>query len=93
MLLLSSADFFKIYFSKKNFMNTTRVSNDLNPDQDRHSASPDLGLNCFLSFQQTTKVAASKERIKDERNQNWLLSCQPRVTVTKYDVNNCQIKH
>ena len=30
---LSSADFFKINFSKKNFRNTIRVSNSLEPNQ------------------------------------------------------------
>ena len=38
MLLLSSADFFK---------NNIRVSNGLDPDQDQHSVSPDLGPNCL----------------------------------------------
>ena len=42
-------------------MNTIRVSNGLDPDQDQNSVSPDLGPNCV---QQTTKFAASKERVK-----------------------------
>ena len=46
MLLLSSADFFsKLTFSKKYFMNTIRVTNGLDTDQDRHSVGPDLGPN------------------------------------------------
>ena len=45
MLLLLSADFFsKLTFSKNNFRNTIRVSNSLDPDQDRHSVGPDLSL-------------------------------------------------
>ena len=39
-MLLSSADI-KIVFSKKYF----RVSNGLDPDQDRHCVGPDLGPN------------------------------------------------
>ena len=34
-------------FSKKYFRNTIRVSNSLDPDQDRHSIGPDLGPNCL----------------------------------------------
>ena len=29
------------------FKNTIRVSNSLDPDQDRHSTSPDLGPDCL----------------------------------------------
>ena len=39
--LLSSADLFLIFFSKKYFRKTIRVSNDLDPDQ----VGPDLGPN------------------------------------------------
>ena len=31
-------------------MSTIRVSNNLDPDQDRHSISPDLGPNCLQWF-------------------------------------------
>ena len=48
MLLLSSADFFsKLTFSKKSFRNIIRLSNGLDPDQDRHFVGPDLGTNCL----------------------------------------------
>ena len=48
MLLLSSADFFSnLTFSKYSFRNTIRVSNYLDPDQDRHFVGPDLGSNCL----------------------------------------------
>ena len=48
MLLMSSADFFsKLTVSKNSFRNTIRVSNGLDPDQNRHSVGPDLGLNCL----------------------------------------------
>ena len=44
MLLLSSAD-----FSKNSLRNTVtiRVSNSLDPDQERNSAGPDLVPNCL----------------------------------------------
>ena len=31
-------------------MNTFRVTNNLDPDQDRHSVGPDLGPNCLQRF-------------------------------------------
>ena len=46
VLLLSSAVFFfTINFLKNSFRNTIRVSNGLDPYQDRHSVGPDLGSN------------------------------------------------
>ena len=46
--ILSSADFFlKLTFSKIYFRNTSKVSNTLDLDQDRHPVGPDLGPNCF----------------------------------------------
>ena len=46
---LLSADFFsKLPFSKKiSFRNTIRVSNGLDPDQDRQNVGPDLDPNCL----------------------------------------------
>ena len=38
-----------------------RVSNKLDPDQDRHSVCPDLSPNCL---QRLSKVPAGKERVK-----------------------------
>ena len=32
---------------KKNFRNTIRVSNSMEPDQGRHSVGPDLGPDCL----------------------------------------------
>ena len=43
-------------------MNTLRVSNCLNPDQDRHSVGPDLGFNCLQRLSADDKVTPSKER-------------------------------
>ena len=48
MLLLLSADFFSnLTFSKNSFRNTIRLSNRLDPDQDRQNVGPDLGTNCL----------------------------------------------
>ena len=49
MFLFSSADFFKIKFSLKNKppRTTIKVSNSLDPDQDRHSVGLHLGSNCL----------------------------------------------
>ena len=39
--------FKKLIFFENSFKNPTRVLNSLNTDQDRSSASPDLGANCL----------------------------------------------
>ena len=39
--------FFKVNFFAKKQQNTIRVSNDLDPDQDRHNVGPDLDPNCL----------------------------------------------
>ena len=58
--------FFKINFFKKNFRNTIRVSNLLDPGRDLHPVGPDLGPKKLFAnyYQQITKVTASKERVK-----------------------------
>ena len=51
--LLSTADFFfKINFFKKFFQ---RVSNGLDPDQDRSHVGPDLGPNCLQGLSADNK--------------------------------------
>ena len=40
------------------------MSNSLYPDQARHFVGPDLGPNCLQSYQQTTKVTASGQRVR-----------------------------
>ena len=45
--MLSSAEFSKLTFSKNYFRNIIRVSNSLDPDQDRHPVGPELGPNCL----------------------------------------------
>ena len=44
------------------------MPNGMDPDQDRHSVSTDLGPNCLQSNRQTTKIATRKERVKYEYN-------------------------
>ena len=42
--------FFQNNFSTVSFRNTIRVSNSLDPDQDRQNVGPDLGPNCLQRF-------------------------------------------
>ena len=55
--------FFKINFFKNLFWNTIRVSNNLDPDQDRKNVGPDLGPNCLqrLSADEQRSLLAWKE--------------------------------
>ena len=59
--------FFKNGLFQKNLSGTLiRVSNCLDPDQDRQNVGPDLGPDCLAvckDYQQTTKVAASMEKV------------------------------
>ena len=67
MLFSHLLTFSIVTFSENYFRNTIRVSNSLDPDQDRHSVGPDLGLNSLQrlsTVEQMTKIAASKERVK-----------------------------
>ena len=43
-------------FSKDSFRNTIRVSNILDPDQDRHSVGPDLGPNCLQNLSEDNQT-------------------------------------
>ena len=64
MILLSSADFFQnLLFSKNSFRNTISVSNGLDPDQDRHFVSPDLGPNCLQKLSADDKSPLAR-RVK-----------------------------
>ena len=47
MLLLLSADFSKLTFKNDFRSKSIRVSNSLDPDQDRHFVGPDLSPNCL----------------------------------------------
>ena len=63
MFLLSSADLFsKLTFSKISFTNTIRVSNNLDPYQNRRFVVPDLGSNYLqrLSADLAMKRLATK---------------------------------
>ena len=37
----------KLFLTKNSFINTTRASNGLDPDQDQSCVGPDLGPNCL----------------------------------------------
>ena len=41
------------------------MSNSLDPNQAQQNVGPDLGPISFKGYQQTTKVATSKERVKE----------------------------
>ena len=48
MVLVSSADFFSnLTFKKNSLKNTIRVSNSLDPDQNRHFVGPESDPNCL----------------------------------------------
>ena len=55
--------FSKLTFSKNSFRNTIKVSNALDPDQDRHFVSPDLGTNYLQRLSADGGAVASKERV------------------------------
>ena len=64
MLLLWSVYFFsKLTFSKNPFSNTIRVSNGLDPDQDRHSVGPDLGPNFLQSLSADDKLLLARQEL------------------------------
>ena len=46
----------KLFFFKNSFRNTIRVSNRLDPDQDRRSVGPNLGPNSLPSRGLSRKV-------------------------------------
>ena len=55
--------FFKInFFSKNSFRNTIRMSNSLDPDQDCHYVSPDLGPSCLQ------RISADKKNYREQGN-------------------------
>ena len=65
MLLLSSADFFsKLTFAKNSFRNTIRLSNGLDPDQDRQNVGLDLGPNHLHGFTPDKKSCCYQRRVK-----------------------------
>ena len=50
-----------IFFSKRYFRNTVRVSNNLDPDQARQNVGPDLGPNNLQKSDDKKSLLASKE--------------------------------
>ena len=45
-------------------MNTIRVSNSLDSDQDQPFVVPDLGPNCLQRLSADDKIATCRERVK-----------------------------
>ena len=94
MLLLSSADFSKINFSKISFRNTDRVSNSLDPHKDWTDKMSVLiwVQSACKAYQQTTKVAASKDTVQrtstKERMHSELFYSAVHKTVRKHFKNN-----
>ena len=54
--------FSKITFTKNSFTKTIKVSNRLDPDQDRHSVGPDLGPNCLQGLS-ADDTSTSRQRV------------------------------
>ena len=62
MLFMSSADFFKINFLKKNISGILSVSNSLDPDQARRSVGSELVPNCLQKLSAADDT--SRQRVK-----------------------------
>ena len=77
VLIMSSADFPKLTFSKNSFRNTIRMSNCLDADQAQHSVGPDLDPNCLqrLSADDTCHSLRLTLPICDDYQilRNWLI--------------------
>ena len=56
---------------KKKFRNIIRVSNSLDPDQDRHSVGPDHGPNCLQRLQADDEKSSLHEKSKCQLNENF----------------------
>ena len=53
----------KLTFSKNSFKNNIRVSNNLDPDQDRHFVGPDLGPNCLPRLSAKNKSPLTRKEL------------------------------
>ena len=59
--------FFKInFFQINSFRNTIRVSNCLDPDQDRHSVGHDLSPDCFQRLSADDKSPLARRELKPQ---------------------------
>ena len=65
------------------FRNTIRVSNCLDPDQDRHSVGLDLGPNCLQSLSTDNKIS---QAMKELRSSKYHLYAVCRSLETKYAI-------
>ena len=63
MFLLSSSDFVQNYFFQRILSGTlSECQYSLDPDQDRQSVVPDLGINCLQRLLTDDKSCSTKER-------------------------------
>ena len=66
---LSSADYFQNHLLKRSFSNTVRVSNCLDPDQDRRSVGPDLCPNCLQMLSIDDKRYIASHQVPKRRSE------------------------
>ena len=80
--LLSSANVFsKLTFPKISFRNTIRVSNILDPDQDRHPVGPDLGPNCLQKLSADDKSHCYQGKFTDPNEISHYGTTKPKANV------------
>ena len=75
--------FFKINF----FQNTIRVSNNLDPGQDRHSVGPDMCPNCVLRLSADDKSHPYKQELEGPKLLNSAFFLQ--IEFLKFRTQNC----
>ena len=68
MLFCCLLTFYKINFAQKNFRNTTRAPNSLDPDKDCHSVGPEQGPNCLQMLSADDKSRGQQGKINDTYN-------------------------
>ena len=77
--------FFKRNVFKNSFRKAIRMSNGLDPGQDRHSVGPDLGLSCLkrLSEDDIEKATNRKERNRKREFTSMRNICSSRILMRK----------
>ena len=75
--------FFKIIFFEKFFWEyTIRVSNNLDPDQARHSVRPDLGSNCL---QRLSVDNTSRQRVSIKETEGANIQSDKAISASSYE--------
>ena len=70
--LLSAIFIQSLLFKKNYFRNTIRVSNSLDPDQDRPTVGPDLGPNCLQRLSVNLKSPLARKELYNHNNSGML---------------------